>query len=315
MAFDDERGVVVLFGGNQGGGEPYCGDTWEYDGTEWTERIDSTPPSAREGAAAAYDATSERECVVLFGGYDSTYKQDTWTWDGTAGDWTLESSSGPSARYQHALAYCGKVLLFGGLVGGNENRQTYDYGADLTPEWACCFADGSCQEMAEAHCLGAGGASWREGETCSSCAIAPRRRRKRRISWAISHCPARRPIRSTRRRAISITTKWTYPSPHAMERSLLPGTTTAWTAGAGHWERGGATLTISCSHHLIRQTEPTSPSPGVMAGPRSGTDPTTRQLQVGHAGSVRQDRPVRRYLDRHGHESRPVPNSTAVDTC
>ncbi len=170
MAYDEQRDVIVLFGGNQGGAEPYCGDTWEYDGNEWTHRTDNGP-SAREGAAAAYDATSGRDCVVLFGGYDSTYKQDTWKWDGAS--WTQESPSNPpSSRYQHAMAYCGKVLLFGGLVGGNENRQTYDYGEDLEPEWACCFADGSCQEMAEAHCLGAGGASWREGETCSSCQCA-----------------------------------------------------------------------------------------------------------------------------------------------
>ncbi|MCK4341969.1 MAG: hypothetical protein KAY37_09630 [Phycisphaerae bacterium] len=174
MAHDNQRGVIVLFGGNQGGAEQYCGDTWEFDGTGWTQRTDSGP-SAREGAAAAYDATSGRDCVVLFGGFDSAFKYDTWTWDGTAGEsgeWSLESTSGPSGRYNHALAYCGKVLLFGGMTEDNENGSTYDYGANLSPQWACCFADGSCQDMAEAHCLGAGGASWREGETCSSCECA-----------------------------------------------------------------------------------------------------------------------------------------------
>lgn len=180
MAYDGQRGVMVLFGGHQDGSQPFCGDTWEYDGTEWTQRATSGP-SAREGAALAYDATGPndpnnptggRECVVLFGGYDGSYKHDTWRWNGATYTWIHESDSGPSGRYSHTLAYCGKVLLFGGLVSGNENRETWDYGVNLAPQWACCFADGSCQNMAEAHCLGAGGVSWREGETCSSCQCA-----------------------------------------------------------------------------------------------------------------------------------------------
>jgi len=36
MAYDPEREVVVMFGGFRGGFD-YLGDTWEWDGTEWTE--------------------------------------------------------------------------------------------------------------------------------------------------------------------------------------------------------------------------------------------------------------------------------------
>ncbi len=170
MAYDSQRHVVVLFGGHQ---DPSSlGDTWEYDGTAWTLRS-SSGPSAREGAGMAYDVT--RQKTVLFGGYASGYKQDTWVWDGTS--WTQETPSGPpSAREYHGLVYCGKILLFGGqLSGGGENRDTWDYGANLTPTAACCFSDGSCQTLAQAHCIDAGGVSWREGVTCASspCAAPP----------------------------------------------------------------------------------------------------------------------------------------------
>jgi hypothetical protein len=69
MAYDAARGVTVLFGGSTGrgpGGLPYVnGETWEWDGTVWTELV-VTGPSPREFAAMAYDAA--RGVTVLFGG-------------------------------------------------------------------------------------------------------------------------------------------------------------------------------------------------------------------------------------------------------
>jgi|GEM_PF-1401491 len=173
MAFDSVRGVTVLFGGHTDR-RTVCGDTWEWDGDNWEFKTE-TGPTARDQAAMVYDATAERDLTVLFGGNTGTHQNDTWVWNGST--WVLEFAGGspgsnrPAARYGHGMVYAGKVVLFGGFTGV-ANGDTWDYGVDLPDEWACCFADGSCQDMAEAHCLGAGGASWREGEECSSCECA-----------------------------------------------------------------------------------------------------------------------------------------------
>jgi hypothetical protein len=83
MAYDPARGVVVLTGGY---GNPQCGqfcashlnDVWEYDGTDWTQRLPSTfLPPVREGAGFAYD--SQRQRFVMQGGSGSTpFPGDTW---------------------------------------------------------------------------------------------------------------------------------------------------------------------------------------------------------------------------------------------
>jgi hypothetical protein len=42
MAYDPDRRVVVLFGGNDAAGVP-LGDTWEFDGLAWAQRVPSNP--------------------------------------------------------------------------------------------------------------------------------------------------------------------------------------------------------------------------------------------------------------------------------
>ncbi len=90
MAFDGAHGDVVLFGGSSsdGGGYHAFADTWTWDGSSWTQRHPAHSPSARSGAAMAYDAA--HGVVVLFGGQargpqGMTQNVDTWTWDGS--DW------------------------------------------------------------------------------------------------------------------------------------------------------------------------------------------------------------------------------------
>ncbi len=119
LAYDAARGKVVLFGGKRSGGSLFA-DTWEWDGTEWSEwgGINTTTPPARSYHALAYDAA--RGKVVLFGGRGNSYFGDTWEWDGS--EWVQVSVSGPSVRRDHAMAYDaarGKVVLFGGYSDSN----------------------------------------------------------------------------------------------------------------------------------------------------------------------------------------------------
>jgi hypothetical protein len=93
------------------------GDTWEWDGTAWTERSTSGP-AAHYSHSLAYD--SARGVTVLYGGVtpdaSSQIMGDTWEWDGTA--WTERSESGPSFRYSHSLAYDSAravTVLYGGV--------------------------------------------------------------------------------------------------------------------------------------------------------------------------------------------------------
>ncbi|HXI03308.1 MAG TPA: kelch repeat-containing protein [Candidatus Saccharimonadales bacterium] len=128
MVYDRARGVIVLFGGEATLGSGLLNDTWEWDGTDWTQRIPQTRPPARYHHAMAYDDSRGR--VVLYGGEDpwGGYFADTWEWDGTEWEERTPPAS-PPARWGHAMAYDrsgGRTLLFGG-VGGDLYGDTWEW--------------------------------------------------------------------------------------------------------------------------------------------------------------------------------------------
>jgi hypothetical protein len=116
MVYDSQRHVVALFGGVVSN-EPIlsANDTWEWDGTTWTQRFPAIVPPVRFGHAIAYDSTRNR--TVMFGGTVDGFAlySDTWEWDGN--NWTNTGASGPAGRVYHAASYDsarGAVVLFGG---------------------------------------------------------------------------------------------------------------------------------------------------------------------------------------------------------
>jgi hypothetical protein len=66
MAYDTEREVTVLFGGTAGV-STFFDDTWEWDGTTWTQRFPANEPTKRHSHDMVYD--SLRGVTILFGGY------------------------------------------------------------------------------------------------------------------------------------------------------------------------------------------------------------------------------------------------------
>ena len=129
MAFDSDRGVTVLHGGQERYVSPWepdvVGDTWEWDGTTWALRT-TDGPHPRSGHAMAFD--SARGVAVMFGGFD----YDTWEWDGTT--WTDRTNVGPWPRLGAAMAYDsarGVTVLFGGYDGMNDGFVYFDD----THEW------------------------------------------------------------------------------------------------------------------------------------------------------------------------------------
>lgn len=120
MAYDSNRGRTVLFGGIDANGIP-LGDTWEWDGQNWTQMAD-TGPLARSLTGLAFD--SKRNQTVLFGGHglrvQGLFFGDTWGWDGES--WTQLADSGPGKRSGHALAFDSdrqRVVLFDGALRGD----------------------------------------------------------------------------------------------------------------------------------------------------------------------------------------------------
>jgi hypothetical protein len=111
------NGKVVLFGGYDTGSD--LADTWEWDGTSWTQRLDAKGPAAR----SEHTMTTLGNKAILFGGNDGTRVfSDVWQWDGIM--WTCLSScsdpadagaGSPSARLSSAMAaFGGTLVLFGG---------------------------------------------------------------------------------------------------------------------------------------------------------------------------------------------------------
>jgi Galactose oxidase, central domain len=127
MAYDASRQKIVLFGGY---GSTLFGDTWEYDGTTWTQRFPTTSPAPRRYAAMTYDPI--RHVTLLFGGDsgiagNAPQLSDWWKWDGTT--WTA-LSSGPSARSWAGLTWDSarsRAVLFGGATSGVPLSDTWEW--------------------------------------------------------------------------------------------------------------------------------------------------------------------------------------------
>lgn len=127
MAFDSRRGRIVLFGG-QDSTPPYSFllDTWEWDGTTWSELTPAASPPGRILLGMAYDSARGR--VVLFGGTTGDLLADTWEYDGTTWEDVTPRPS-PSSRFHHAMAYDSarkRVVLFGG-VGRAAGDDTWEW--------------------------------------------------------------------------------------------------------------------------------------------------------------------------------------------
>jgi len=96
---------VVLFGGYG------LGDTWTWDGSNWTNATPATSPPPRFNPSLADDPVLHQ--VLLFGGSGFN---DTWTWNGSA--WAQRSpATSPPTNVNGIMVgdpQAGVVLLFGG---------------------------------------------------------------------------------------------------------------------------------------------------------------------------------------------------------
>ena len=140
MTYDSTRGRVVLFGGlfNTPTSSQYFDDTWEWDGTAWTQVVPATSPPARAYHAMAFDSATSR--TILFGGFNisSGNYNDSWTWDGSTWAQLLTPQS-PSTRTNTAMVYDPtrqRTVLFGGQSNNTYFADTWTLSTPL-----CCPAD------------------------------------------------------------------------------------------------------------------------------------------------------------------------------
>lgn len=178
MTFDPIRNVCVMFGGANGPGTTSSlADTWEWDGTVWTQRTDAGPNASfghklvfheglgrsvlvRRSDTWTWDGTAwqqsasgaplpsrggaacafdvDRGVVNLFGGFATTNVGDTWEWNGAG--WSQRLIAGPTPRFQPAMAYDAarkQYVLFGGYTS-NVTAETWTLTSPLTV-WADTF--------------------------------------------------------------------------------------------------------------------------------------------------------------------------------
>ncbi|HVX13540.1 MAG TPA: kelch repeat-containing protein [Pirellulales bacterium] len=115
LAFDEEEGVVVPFGGIAQG-DRSLDDTWLFDGSKW-RRIDGDAPPARRYAAFAYDL-SLKGCILHGGsadGHGAWQFDDTWLFRDRR--WT-QLPFDTDCRDDHGVGYhfvASRLLMLEGL--------------------------------------------------------------------------------------------------------------------------------------------------------------------------------------------------------
>ena len=133
MVYDLAASQLILFGGQNG--TTRYNDTWKWTGSAWSQIDDAgdpgctiactSSPSGRYIPAAAYDPATTQ--VVLFGGNNGNYLNDTWTWNGTT--WAQQSPvTSPVIRNGASMAYdpaTNQLILFGGNNGSTYYNDTW----------------------------------------------------------------------------------------------------------------------------------------------------------------------------------------------
>ncbi len=138
LVYDSQRGRIVTFGGRSPTLTANANDTWEWNGSDWSQVITANAPSVRAFYGMAYD--DRRGKTVLYGGGlggSVTGGNLTWEYDGT--NWTsvntplaMPGLESPAMVYDKGR---GVTVLFGGWNGSSatDYRTTWEYdGVDWT---------------------------------------------------------------------------------------------------------------------------------------------------------------------------------------
>jgi hypothetical protein len=138
MAYDLRRDVTVLFGGTtRSSGPGTLRDTWEWNGSTWTQVVTAAAPAVSEQSSICYDL--DRGVCVLTGGTSFLGAPDQSTWEYDGARWTnvtAQVGAAPSATPGLGVAGAQMVydpvrhvsVLFGGRTpNGTYPTDTWEY--------------------------------------------------------------------------------------------------------------------------------------------------------------------------------------------
>jgi hypothetical protein len=120
MCFDRSTRNLLLYGGFGQGAGGVSGQTWQWDGSAWTQLSPAHAPGPRDEPALLCGAST-----VLFGGFADQYGKPTsgtWLWDGA--DWRLV----PSA---HVPPDCCGAAVYDG-----DSSMLFETAQDGIPIWS-----------------------------------------------------------------------------------------------------------------------------------------------------------------------------------
>lgn len=133
LVYDSTRAVAVLYGGLASNISipPPSNETWEWDGSTWTQATPTSNAGPRYRYAACFDSIRSR--LVMYGGSDTQLlgppNNQTWEYEGNT--WSLISTTGnPGGRDRAAMCFhpgLGSSVLFGGYNGFSVTDETWLY--------------------------------------------------------------------------------------------------------------------------------------------------------------------------------------------
>ena len=131
---------TVLFVGGQCFNIGLAADTWEWDGTNWTDVTPTFNPGAVVGHALAYDRT--RNEAILFGGIFAVSTSDTFRYRNEK--WTRATSNNePAPRSLPLMVYDpvrNVTLMYGGV---NSTTEFVDFWQHDGARWSAIQAEGT----------------------------------------------------------------------------------------------------------------------------------------------------------------------------
>ena len=139
LTWDAADGYVLMYGGYYPATGYVFSDTWTYVNGTWTNittSVSGTPPP-EWASGFAYDPSDHQ--VLLMGGNGHGFVENDYVWAYSDKTWTNLTTSagpGPSTRVAPAMStdsVTGGVLLFGGILNGGWDSDTWTFASD---HWA-----------------------------------------------------------------------------------------------------------------------------------------------------------------------------------
>lgn len=128
LVYDSDRHLVVLFGGDTGGGAGAQADTWQLDvaTATWTPVVPVASPPAGGPPQLAYDR--ERHVIVAVA---LDWGSNVWEYDAAQNRWTERVNAyGPGVRSYTRVVYDAsvkRVVLYGGYDGAAQNTDRWEW--------------------------------------------------------------------------------------------------------------------------------------------------------------------------------------------